>query len=105
MKNDDDMEFIFLKKWIKTKHAFIFRFSNKAIQVCFKDRTEIFLHTINENIIYTNKNGEKITYPLNKALNSSNFEMNKRVKYTKQVLTYMINENKNKKIESEKKSE
>ena len=102
MKNDDDMEFIFLKKWIKTKHAFIFRFSNKAIQVCFKDRTEIFLHTINENIIYTNKNGEKITYPLNKALNSSNFEMNKRVKYTKQVLTYMINENK-KKIESEKK--
>ena len=103
LKNDEDMDFIFLKKWIKTKHAFIFRFSNKAIQVCFKDRTEIFLHTINENVIFTNKKGEKITYPLNRALNSSNFEMNKRVKYTKQVLTYMINENKNKKIELEKK--
>ena len=104
MQNSDEIDFIYVKKWVKTKHAIIFRFSNKAIQVCFKDRTEIYLHTINENITYTNKNGVKITYPLSNALNSSNFEMNKRVKYTKQVLTYMINANKNKKIESETKT-
>lgn len=97
IKNIEEIDFIFVKKWIKTKHAIIFRFSNKAIQICFKDRTEIFLHIINENIAYTNKSGEKIVYPLKNSLNSSNFEMNKRVKYAKQVLTHMININKKKK--------
>ena len=52
------------------------------------------MHIINENVKYTNKKGEKIVYPLENALNSSNFKMNKRVKYTKQVLTHMMNVNK-----------
>ena len=91
------MDFVFVKKWVKTKHAIIFRLSNKSIQVCFKDKTEVFLHTINETVTYTNKKGEKIIYPLNNALNSSNYELNKRVKYTKNILTHMINANKKKK--------
>ena len=57
MKNAEDIDFIFIKKWIKTKFAIIFRFSNKAIQACFKDKTEIYIHYINENISYTNKKG------------------------------------------------
>ena len=97
MRNAEEMDFIFVKKWVKTKHAIIFRFSNKAIQVCFKDKTEIYLHIINEIVTYTNKNGIKTSYQLKDALNSSNFEMNKRVKYTKEVLSYMINSNKKKK--------
>ena len=98
IKNIEELDFIFVKKWIKTKHAFFFRLSNKNIQVCFKDKTEIFLDIKNENVIYTNKKEEKNTYPINKALNSSNYEMNNRVKYIKQVLAYMINSNKIKKI-------
>jgi polo-like kinase 1 len=93
MKPIQEIEFIFMNKWVKTKYAFIFRFSNKAVQACFKDKTEIFMHTINETITYTNKNGDKIIYPISKSLNSSNYEMNKRVKYTMNVLTYMIKEN------------
>ena len=96
MKSVEELGFIFVKKWIKTKHAIFFRFSNKALQVCFKDKTEIYLHVINENVTYTNKKGEKIVFPIKNALNSSNFEMNKRVKYTKQVLTHMIDLNKKK---------
>ena len=98
IKNIEELDFIFVKKWIKTKHAFFFRLSNKNMQVCFKDKTEIFLDIKNENVIYTNKKEEKNTYPINKALNSSNYEMNNRVKYIKQVLAYMINSNKIKKI-------
>ena len=97
MKPIQEIEFIFMNKWVKTKYAYIFRFSNKAVQACFKDKTEIFMHTINETITYTNKNGDKIIYPISKSLNSSNYEMNKRVKYTMNVLTYMIKENINKK--------
>ena len=76
----------------------IFRFSNKIIQVCFKDKTQIIIHPINKNINYSNKKGEIITYPINQALNSSNHEMNKRVKYTKEILAHMLSINK-KKIE------
>ena len=94
----EEIDFIFVKKWLKTKQAMIFRFSNKIIQVCFKDKTQILIHTINKNIRYTNKKGEITVYPINKALNSSNHEMNKRVKYTKEVLAHMISINK-KKIE------
>jgi polo-like kinase 1 len=101
MKTIEEIDFIFVKKWIKTRHAIIFRLSNKAIQVCFKDKTQIILNIANENVIYINKKGEEDIYPINKALNSSNYEMNKRVKYTKDVLSYMISTNKKKKEISE----
>ena len=104
MKTIEEIDFIFVKKWIKTRHAIIFRLSNKAIQVCFKDKTEIILNIANENVTYINKKGEENIYPINKALNSSNYEMNKRVKYTKDVLSYMISINKKKKEISESNS-
>ena len=94
--NIEEIDFIFVKKWLKTRHAMIFRFSNKIIQVCFQDRSQIIIHPLNQNITYINKNGEKSIYPLNKGLNSSNHEMNKRVKYTKEVLAHMISINKKK---------
>ena len=34
---------IYVKKWLRTRHAFIFRLSNKTIQVHFHDHTEIIL--------------------------------------------------------------
>ena len=92
----EEMDYIFVKKFLKTKHAIFFRFSNKIIQVCFQDKTQILINTLNQNITYTNKIKEKVVYPINKALNSSNHEMNKRVKYTKEVLAHMISLNKKK---------
>lgn len=38
-----------------------------------------------------NKKGERLTYPLGSALESSNVEMTKRLKYTKDILTHMLN--------------
>ena len=93
----EEMDFIFVKKWIKTKHAMIFRFSNKTIQVCFKDRSQIIMHTLKKKIVYINKNSEKKVYPFYKALDSSNHEMNKRFKYTKEVLAHMMCINRKKK--------
>jgi len=40
-----------------------------------------------------NKRGERSTLPLNQALESSNAEMTKRLKYTKDILTHMLNNN------------
>ena len=41
--HDSLPELIYVKKWIKTRHAKMFRLSNKVVQVYFKDKTEILL--------------------------------------------------------------
>ena len=46
-------------------------------------------------VIYVNKRGERQTYPLSTAMESSNLEMVKRLKYTKDILTHMLYANGN----------
>ena len=44
-------------------------------------------------VTYVNKKAEGSVYPLNSAMESSNLEMVKRLKYTKDILTHMLNQN------------
>lgn len=81
---------IYVKKWMRTKHAIMFRLSNKVVQVNFQDHTEIILSSETREVTYVNKKGERITYPLTTALESTNVEMSKRLKYTKDILTHML---------------
>jgi len=46
-------------------------------------------------VTYVNKKGERSTYPLSSAMESANLEMVKRLKYTKDILTHMLNANTN----------
>jgi len=86
---------IYVKKWMKTRHAIMFRLSNKIVQVNFTDKTEIILSSENKIVTYVNKKGERSNYPLATALESNNNEMAKRLKYTKEILTHMLNNNNN----------
>ena len=88
---------VFVRKWMKTKQAIFFRLSNKTIQVGFKDHTEVIL--FNNTVNYKNKNGEVQIFTIDDALNSSNFEMNKRIKYAQNILTKMVSINKKKENE------
>ena len=83
----------YVKKWMRTKHAIMFRLSNKIVQVNFQDHTEILLNSENRYVTYVNKKGERSTMPLNQALDSNNAEMTKRLQYTKDILTHMLNNN------------
>ena len=85
--------FTYVKKWMRTRHAIMFRLSNKVVQVCFQDHTEIILSSESRVVTYANKKGERSTYPLSSALESNNYEMTKRLKYTKDILTHMLNMN------------
>jgi polo-like kinase 1 len=85
--------FVYVKKWMKTRHAIMFRLSNKIVQVCFQDHTEIILSSESRIVTYVNKKRERSIYPLNTALESNNNEMTKRLKYTKDILTHMLNIN------------
>eukprot|EP00828_Plagiopyla_frontata_P033504 TRINITY_DN4350_c0_g1_i3.p1 TRINITY_DN4350_c0_g1~~TRINITY_DN4350_c0_g1_i3.p1 ORF type:complete len:318 (+),score=41.02 TRINITY_DN4350_c0_g1_i3:645-1598(+) len=82
---------IYLKKWMKTEHAIMFKLSNNIVQVNFTDRTEVILSPELKMLTYVNKKGERSNYPLATALESTNVEMTKRLKYTKEILTHMLN--------------
>lgn len=73
----------------------MFRLSNKVVQVNFQDHTEIMLSSETKVVTYVNKKGERSTYPLSSAMESANLEMVKRLKYTKDILTHMLNANNN----------
>ena len=89
-ENIDEKHYVYVKKWMKTKHAILFRLSNKIVQVCFLDQTEIILSSETKIVSYTDKKGIRTKYPLNTALDSDNYEMTKRLKYTKQILMHML---------------
>jgi len=83
-------EFVYVKKWMVTKNSIIFRLSNKIIQFCFFDQTQIMLNSNKKQVIYANKDKKRITFPLNNAMNVNNPEMNKRLKYVKDLLSHML---------------
>ena len=87
------VDVVYVKKWMRTRHAIMFRLSNKVVQVNFQDHTEIMLSSETKVVTYVNKRGERSTYPLNSAMESANLEMVKRLKYTKDILTHMLNQN------------
>jgi polo-like kinase 1 len=86
-----DSAMVYLKKWMKTRHASLLRLSNKIVQVAFSDKTEIILSSESKLVTYVNKKGERTKYPISSALDSENSEMAKRLKYTKEILTHMLN--------------
>ena len=81
---------IYIKKWMRTRHAILFRLTNKIVQVNFQDHTEIILSSESKTVTYVNKVGERSSYPLATALESPNAEMSKRLKYTKDILSQMV---------------
>jgi len=89
-KATDKSQVVYIKKWLRTKHAIIFRLSNKLIQVIFEDKTEVILSSEPKEMTYLNKKGEREVYPLATALDSENREMTKRLKYTKEILSHML---------------
>jgi polo-like kinase 1 len=81
---------VYLKKWMKTKHAILFRLSSRMIEVVFENKTEIILRSEARELYYVNKRGEWETYTLSEALTSQNTDMVKRFKYTKEVLAGIL---------------
>jgi polo-like kinase 1 len=49
----------YVKKWMKTRHAIMFRLNNKIVQVDFTDKTVIVLSSEQKLVTYINAKGEK----------------------------------------------
>jgi len=89
-KNSDKGNMIYLKKWVRTKHAIFFRLSDNTVQIVFYDHTEILLTPDERHITYSDKQRQRKTYYLTDELVGTNSEINKRLKYTKEILLGLV---------------
>ena len=81
---------VYVKKWIQTKHAIMFRLSNQTIQVVFYDQTEVLLTPDTRYVTYVDKNRLRATYDLTDELVGTSTELEKRLKYTKEIISQMV---------------
>lgn len=79
---------VFVKKWLRTRHAIIMRLSNDVFQVTFNDHSEIVLASDSPFVSYVNKEEERTIRNLAETAIDSHFA--KRVKYVKEVLQTLL---------------
>jgi polo-like kinase 1 len=80
----------YVKKWVRTKHAILFRLSNQTVQIVFYDQTEVLLTPDQRFVTYVDKRRNRSTYYLNDELVGTNPEMAKRLKYAKEILSQLM---------------
>jgi hypothetical protein len=90
---------IYVKKWLRTKHAIFFRLSNRTVQVIFQDHTELVLSSLTNCVTYTDKNRRRETCSMDRTATSGDAsndpvqdrpDLAKRMKYTKEILHLLL---------------
>ena len=76
------------KKWLKTKHAMVFRLNNKAIQVEFLDGSGLVLASRGSDMTYTDRKGATQYLSLNDL--PDDVHLLKRLRYTKDLLSQLV---------------
>jgi len=82
--------YVYLKKWVRTRHAILFRLSNCTVQVVFYDHTEVLLSSEARLVTYVDKSGKRTTFPIQEITKNPNGEVGKRLKYAKDILQQLI---------------
>jgi polo-like kinase 1 len=90
----DDFGFVYIKKWLQTDHATIFRLSDKTVQIRFTDMTEMVLSSGLRTVAYLNRNGKSEAYPMSTVMTSDNPELIKRINYTSEMISKMLSQKK-----------
>ena len=83
---------VYVRKWLKTPEATIFRLSNKTVQVSFADQTEVILSAEAKLVTYTERNGERSTFSLS-SMSYTQPEVAHRLRHTKDIIGQLINVN------------
>jgi len=84
----DDL--VYLKKWVRTRHAILFRLSNRTVQVVFFDHTEVLLSSEAKLVTYVDKTRNRSTHSLSAVMKEPRADIAKRLKYTKDILYQLI---------------
>eukprot|EP01028_Stygiella_incarcerata_P006744 TRINITY_DN2739_c0_g1_i1.p1 TRINITY_DN2739_c0_g1~~TRINITY_DN2739_c0_g1_i1.p1 ORF type:complete len:609 (-),score=162.51 TRINITY_DN2739_c0_g1_i1:279-2105(-) len=89
-RDDAEIGVVYVKRWLLTRHAIIFRLSNKCVQVIFHDNTEILLSAEGKIVTYVDGSGHRQVFSLNDVAMHPDHEVAKRLKYTKGILYQLI---------------
>jgi len=81
---------VFMKKWIKTKHAMLFRLSNGTVQVLFYDSTEVLISSEGRLITFVDKEKNRFAHSIAEIANKQNSDVSRRLKYCKEILNQLI---------------
>ena len=88
---DFEVELPYVKKWVRTRHAILFRLSNKTVQVVFFDKSEILLASEARIVCFVSKEGVRCEYTLESVFRNGRSDIAKRLKYTKDIMSRLIN--------------
>jgi hypothetical protein len=78
-----------VKNWLRTKHAILFRLSNRTIQVNFTDGSEILLSSEAQACVFVNKKTKRRSAHLLAKL-PADPELLRRLRYVKEVLHQLV---------------
>lgn len=78
--------------WRMTKHATLFRLTNKAVQLIFKDNSEIVLISSEKRVLYCSKRGERRNLQLKEAMSDPDTELSNRLTYAKDIVQNLMQE-------------
>jgi len=80
-------EMVYVKRWVRTKHAIMFQLSTRAVQVIFYDESEILLSPSNTHLTYQTQL-QRQTMSLDEV---GNFPLiSKRLNYTNQIFQHIL---------------
>lgn len=77
---------VYVKKGKEQKHVIFFKLSNKTLQFCFTDKSQILIVKSTQDIIYHNKHEEKSQYPFSLLSSLTNKDLITRLRYTHSIL-------------------
>ena len=83
---------VYVRKWLKTADATIFRLSNRTVQVAFHDMTEVILSSEAKLVTYTDKKGERTTFSLS-SMTYTQPDIANRLRHTKDIIGQLIHVN------------
>mmetsp|Transcript_9347 Transcript_9347/g.21078 ORF Transcript_9347/g.21078 Transcript_9347/m.21078 type:complete len:877 (+) Transcript_9347:289-2919(+) len=92
--NEGDETTVFMKKWIKTKHAMLFRLSNGTVQVLFYDLTEVLISSEGNLITFVDKEKNRFVHSIAEIANKQHGDVSRRLKYAKEILSQLISASK-----------
>ena len=87
----------FVKKFLISKSAILFRLSNKLIQIFFNDNTEVTFSTETTDFMFKNKKGEEEQESIQNAMTGDDNDLIKKIKVAKNLLIYFLKTHKSSK--------
>lgn len=82
-----------VNKWLRTKHAIVFRLNVGVVQVNFFDHSKLVVNGPRDTVTYINTQGETVTYYLEDVAKSNHpslENLSSRLTYVSDIVDHMV---------------